>query len=493
MKVTLKNLGLLKQAEFTLGDLTIICGGNNMGKTYATYALFGFLYFWEEFVNINSNYVQADLDIDDSKIDELISIGSTQINLQEILPERFDTLINSFCDNYTKIELAKVFASSTDKFKDAYVKINPSIDFDNVLLSNASRKFRFKIKDTHTMELEVTKNAGDLIMDFQLRFKSKIIEVRDGIFNTEGRSFLKMIAIDSITEFFVLNLFPHPFIISSERTGAATFRKELDFARNRMLKTIAHHTVNRDRETDIDNITSMLQQGYQDYPLPVEANVEFTRNLEQIVKQHSFIMDQYPEILNEFADMIGGNYQVTGEAILSYVPNKNKKLKLSLTESSSAIRSLLDLGFYLRHQAAVGDLLMIDEPELNLHPDNQRRIARLLARLVNLGIKVFITTHSSYIIKELNTLIMLNRDEPHLKQIATEENYLESELLSPDKVKVYVAKEALVQLDGQKKKTRSPTLVPAKISPELGIELTSFDTAIDTINRIQERIVWGSD
>jgi ABC-type multidrug transport system ATPase subunit len=136
---------------------------------------------------------------------------------------------------------------------------------------------------------------------------------------------------------------------------------------------------------------------------------------------------------------------------------------------------------------------MIDEPELNLHPDNQRRIARLLARLVNLGIKVFITTHSSYIIKELNTLIMLNRDEPHLKQIAAEENYLESELLSPDKVKVYVAKEALVQLDGQKKKTRSPTLVPAKISPELGIELTSFDTAINTINRIQERIVWGSD
>ena len=59
---------------------------------------------------------------------------------------------------------------------------------------------------------------------------------------------------------------------------------------------------------------------------------------------------------------------------------------------------------------------MIDEPELNLHPDNQRRIARLLARLVNLGIKVFITTHSSYIIKELNTLIMLNRDEPHLKR-----------------------------------------------------------------------------
>ncbi|WP_309734931.1 AAA family ATPase, partial [Chamaesiphon sp. OTE_75_metabat_556] len=298
---------------------------------------------------------------------------------------------------------------------------------------------------------------------------------------------LDFLVADVIREFIISGLFPKPFIISSERTGAATFRKELDFARNRMLKTIAHG--NR----DIGTINSVLEKGYQDYPLAVEENVEFTRNLERIVKQRSFIADRYPEILAEFSDMIGGDYQVSGEDILSYIPRKNKKLKLSLTESSSAIRSLLDLGFYLRHQAAVGDLLIIDEPELNLHPENQRRIARLLARLVNLGIKVLITTHSDYIIKELNTLIMLDRDEPHLKQIAEEEKYLASELLSPDKVKVYVAKEALVQLEGQKKKTRSPTLVPAKITPELGIELDSFDMTIDTINRIQERIVWGSD
>ena len=39
----LKNLGIIKQAEFSLGDLTIICGENNTGKTYITYALYGFL------------------------------------------------------------------------------------------------------------------------------------------------------------------------------------------------------------------------------------------------------------------------------------------------------------------------------------------------------------------------------------------------------------------------------------------------------------------
>ena len=34
LKIRLRNLGILKQAEFSLGDLTIICGENNTGKTY---------------------------------------------------------------------------------------------------------------------------------------------------------------------------------------------------------------------------------------------------------------------------------------------------------------------------------------------------------------------------------------------------------------------------------------------------------------------------
>jgi AAA ATPase domain len=478
MKVTLKNLGLFKQAEFTLGDLTIICGSNNTGKTYATYALFGFLYFWHELVDLSLH----DVDIDDNKIEEFISNGLVNINLQQIQIDLLKQVIDNTCNKYTEEFLTKVFASSVDRFKNSLFKID--LDISNYMISIYNRKglYYSNEEDREVREIEVSFSEEDNSMIISLS-RNVGVKVNSQVL----KSTISRIVKNVVKHFVFFSLFPKPFIISSERTGAATFRKELDFARNRLLKTIAHS--NR----DINTITSFLQQGYQDYPLPVEQNVEFTRNLESISKQRSFIADRYPEILNEFADMIGGSYQVSGEDILSYVPHKNKKLKLSLTESSSAIRSLLDLGFYLRHQAAVGDILMIDEPELNLHPENQRRIARLLARLVNLGIKVFITTHSDYIIKELNTLIMLDRDEPHLKQIAEEENYLASELLSPDKVKVYIAKEALIQLDGQKKKTRSPTLVPAKISPELGIELDSFDLTIDTINRIQERIVWGSD
>lgn len=66
MKISVRNLGVLKQAEFELGDLTLICGDNNTGKTYATYALFGFLSKWRRLLSV---------DIPKSTIDELVKDG----------------------------------------------------------------------------------------------------------------------------------------------------------------------------------------------------------------------------------------------------------------------------------------------------------------------------------------------------------------------------------------------------------------------------------
>ncbi|MGV2390720.1 MAG UNVERIFIED_CONTAM: ATP-binding protein [Microcystis novacekii LVE1205-3] len=74
MKVKIKNLGILKQAEFSLGDLTIICGRNNTGKTYATYALFGFLYTWRRLLTWPRFGLKE-------KIDQLLSDGVISLDL----------------------------------------------------------------------------------------------------------------------------------------------------------------------------------------------------------------------------------------------------------------------------------------------------------------------------------------------------------------------------------------------------------------------------
>ena len=462
MKVKIKNLGILKQAEFSLGDLTIICGGNNTGKTYATYALFGFLDNWRRLLTGPRFGLKE-------KINQLLSDGVISLDLQEYV-QQCESIITTGCQRYIK-QIPEVFAANEERFKNVDFQIE--LNFDNIQFQN---KYEKKISTATWEIIWISKPEDEPYLSITLLTETEKI-------NLPGH-FLEDIISNSIQDIIFSQFFPRPFIASAERTGAAIFRKELNFAPNRLLEEISKNSNFNPRE--------LLFNVSQDYALPVKKNVDFTRQIETIVKKNSFIAENHPSILEDFADIIGGQYMITSNDELYYIP-KGKKLRLSMDESSSAVRSLLDIGFYLRHEARIGDLLIVDEPELNLHPENQRRIAKLFARLINIGIKVFITTHSDYIIKEINTLIMLNHNKPHLKQIAAEEGYRQEELLSANQVKVYIAEEDLKILKGQKRKTKFHTLTPAKIDQEMGIEARSFDTTIENMNRIQTAIIWGEE
>jgi predicted ATPase len=463
MKIKVKNLGALREAEFTLGDLTIICGGNNIGKTYATYALFGFLYTWQRILSIQIN---------DDKIEDLLADGVIRIDIQEYV-KKSEQIIIKACERYTQ-ELPKIFAAPIDRFKNTEFNISLEIKTEDIKLKN---KFDRKMGSANAEIFSITKSEESTELVVTLLVEKDKVKI--------PYEFIKFLIANAIKDIIFAQFFPRPFIASAERTGAAIFRKELNFAKNRLLEEIGQ------ADENIDTMELLLKE-YDDYALPIKTNVDFTRKLETIVKKNSFITDEHPDLLADFTDIIGGEYTVTRNDELYYVP-KGKKVKLSMDESSSAVRSLLDIGFYLKHEAQHGDLLMVDEPELNLHPENQRRVARLFARLVNVGIKVFITTHSDYIVKELNTLIMLNHDKPHLQRIAQQEGYRPEELITAEKIKVYIAEEANMKLEGNTKKTKCQTLISADIDPELGIEARSFDTTIETMNRIQEAIFWSEE
>lgn len=469
MKIKVKNLGVLKQAEFELGDLTIICGENNTGKTYATYALFGFLFEWKSFFEMK---------IGESKMKDLMIKGITSIDITDYV-EKIQDLVDQGCQKCTQ-ELPNIFATNKQKFQESSFQIIIE-EKDIFQIKDNIQKIKFNrrvdVSERFVIFYEKSLESNNIIVTLN---KKDFFDVK-----SHDEIFLHLILSVYLKKILSSSFFPLPFIISSERTGAAIFRKELNFARSRLLEKMS-------RADASSNLRGMLSNAYEDYALPIKTNLNFLENLSTISKKSSFIAENYPDILDSFADIIGGKYTINDNDQLYYEP-KGKRLKLTMDESSSAVRSLLDLGFYLRHEAKLGDLLMIDEPELNLHPENQRRVARLLARLVNLGIKVFITTHSDYIIKELNTLIMLNHDKPHLKRIAEVEGYQKSELLNADQIKVYIAEEAPVLLDGKTRKTKCQTLTPAVIDPFMGIDARSFDKTIDTMNRIQRAIVWGED
>ena len=79
--------------------------------------------------------------------------------------------------------------------------------------------------------------------------------------------------------------------------------------------------------------------------------------------------------------------------------------RFEMPAASSLVRSLGGFDAYLRLFAAPGDLIMIDEPEMNAHPDAQLVLAEILGLLVNSSVNVILTTHSPYIIDHINNLL----------------------------------------------------------------------------------------
>lgn len=105
-----------------------------------------------------------------------------------------------------------------------------------------------------------------------------------------------------------------------------------------------------------------------------------------------------------------------------------------LERASSMVGDLASLALWMKEQLAPGNVLIVDEPEAHLHPANERRIARVLARLSRAGVRVIVPTHSSTIVHQVSNMVqsrLLSASERASLGIS------EDDVLSPDDVALY--------------------------------------------------------
>ena len=471
MKVKIENLGVLKKAEFEVGDLTIICGENGTGKTYASYALYGFLKFWhEEF------YYDF---LNEEEINSILEFGSLKIMIDDInnkVPEIISKAVLRYEENLSKNfgSSDKMFLSSRFEFFIDNYNIIYKSDFIDFSISSESLKITLNFQKNSNDDFSTIYVKNYLDVEKRIWIERLNLFILEVIFTRVfGYHFESNSKMDDNYNLNVKSSLGLPFMASIERTGATTFQRELDIVRNQVLDGFQNY------EGDIDKFDFQKFRDVRRYSRPVKDDVDFNRNLFDFTKYESFISKEHPEILEVFHEILNGRYHITQHG--TYFIPKGSNISMTMPESASSVRSLLNLGVYLEYNAQYGDILMIDEPELNLHPKNQRAIARLLAMLVNVGIKVFITTHSDYIIREFNTLIMLkdlkSKEEAAALKIMEDYKYSENELLGIDNLKVYIAK--------------NETLEKALVDEQEGIEIESFDETIREMNKIQDKVMFG--
>lgn len=467
MKLTFENLGAVEFAEIELADLTVICGENNTGKTYVTYLIYCLLTTWRKFIDI------------DLKRD-LLSLrrnGVVKIDLQEKIADPWPVLCAEALTRFLST-FPEMMASKSELFDQLSVRLDIPLglawkerEFKNELRSAKGNLLVTMSKPANSVELElVALQSGELSAQSMVSLGEFI----------EERLFSMMLE----------EAIPDVFIASTERTGATTFRKQLNLATSNIIELLSQsHKEGADSITP-DRVFETIY-GRQDYALPVRRNVQFVNQLPDTNSEDGEFYKASPGLLKRFESIVGGTYATNKDGITYFQPS-GTKLKLGLGEVSSSVRSLLIVWYWIKYSAKKGDMLMLDEPELNLHPANQRRLARFIVALVNHGIKIFLTTHSDYIVREFNTLIMLNQDSEKLKAVREKlTDYVEDDKLNPNRVSLYMARDENILRNGNKRKKKTKTLIKAEISPTLGIEARSFDETIDDMNAVQEAIYYG--
>ena len=282
------------------------------------------------------------------------------------------------------------------------------------------------------------------------------------------------ISVRGISSLYRQFLFPElpydPFILSSERFGISLFYKDLDFAKNQLVDLLQKIDEKKGKERERFSRRS-FSRATSRYALPIKDNIDYTRDIYNLKSyQSEFYKDK---LFDKIKDMIGGYYKSSSDDIALISRRKGRGFNIPLHRASSSVRGLSDLYFYLRHVAQKDQLVIIDEPEIHLDTANQILLARLLTRMIQAGLKVLITTHSDYIIKEINNLIMLSNSFKNRKKVVRELGYKDDDFIEPDSIRAYIAAE-----DGLNKCDVD----------EFGIDMPVFDETIDKINRISNEL-----
>lgn len=102
-------------------------------------------------------------------------------------------------------------------------------------------------------------------------------------------------------------------------------------------------------------------------------------------------------------------------------------------------------------------------------------MARLFVKLINSGIHLFITTHSTSIIKEFNNLVMLSNDFQEKEAVMKTFGYTPDEILHEKDLKAYIA-----HTDG------TVSLVEVD---EYGMIQSSFDEFIVKFNKTSNKLI----
>jgi len=486
MKISVSHLGAIQEeASIELKPLTIFIGPNNAGKTWLAYSLAGILGSYG-----SREYAQAYADKKVSNIyqrlnnaiERVLAEENATIDLHQFIDEHGETYFNEVA-HYASHWMSDFFSTQLAHFDSMSI----SLQLEEVRAGLLDRISQYaRTSRVAGSVLTIRKSAGD---DKVFAFTASETPEAEG----QEESIGELIPVQEVRERLISfvstalhrSLYPQVRIFPTERTTLVTFRfserlvdrttlelnqkvidtldalvKDLDMAKIAEQRVTARQAIwpvgaFLNMMSDIMRIRSRdweARKKIAERNSAIKRYIELSEILEtQILAGNVFLSTPEPDPRRE----------------VLFQPTDDVHLEIPIV--SSMVKELSPLVLYLRYLAQPGELVIIDEPEMNLHPAAQVKIIEFLAMLVNAGLHVLITTHSTYVIDHLTNLLDAYR---HQNQDDIVELFLledKEAFISQEKVSVYSFE------DGEVKDV---------LKPEGTIDWRTFSDVTTLVNRI---------
>lgn len=411
MRFEIKNIGAIEQADIDLDGITIIAGENNVGKSTVGKALYAFLHdmsSWKKlYDDICSSKIERFLYQNSSSLEDWCMKASgakrrrtskaDQLQKRYSKDENFLVVIEDYQiadDENSKMEtrenVEKAFQEYCRDYISLYVKENMDILWQNS--ENRVREWIDKaIKDIQLLELDELKiQIQQLKQSFQEVFHSqyrKIGTAESKIVFTDDDGRQVNFTIRDFNE-----ELDQPIRVSN-RIFFIESPKIYDYLSNTRFGHVQKEYLRHLMSPNIFNKGSQFTKSEsQEYA--AEQN-DSSRKLYDISKRLVSVMGGRAE----FQQKVGLEFK--DEHIAEPIHSVNV---------STGLKSMALLEYALRIGAIEeGDILILDEPEINLHPEWQVEYARSLVNLQKaFRLKILVTTHSPYFMRAIECFTDIN-------------------------------------------------------------------------------------
>jgi len=438
MKFKIQNLGVVEKADIELKPLTVFVGENGTGKTWTAYTIaailgpYGYNHYMESYMEGRADYRY---DTVEDAIGQCVKKGNAKINLPEFIKKYAGIYINEIARS-ANIWLDSFFATKRADFENINIHADLTDNFYEAIISKLRQsqikgEMSLGVQKSSYMLISSLKEKGSDDLYFYTKSETRNIEdIPQPVVDKEIREFIISVTFNAVRN----ALFSNTPIFPTERTAFITLPLPPISQNNdgKKIKT-------KDAEENNDSAL-WLSEPVRCFLAMIRSSMmkHFKRKPRELKEPE---ITEYINLANLLEnEILSGNIsfdeEYGGKVELVYKPSKETNLEMRV--SSSMVKELAPLALYLKYLAKPGDLMIIDEPEMNLHPAAQAEITELIGMLINSGLYVLITTHSPYIIDHLGNLIYAKKSDK--AEELSEHFYLEQSnaFISGDDVSVYL-------------------------------------------------------